>query len=242
MKSSSQTPRTPAKLADSLHRQLNMYALAATAAGVGALAMAQPAQAKIVYTPTHQKLPINKDFFLDLNHDGVNDFQFYVWVYSTSVGEHCIGAVNLSRLNSANGAVGKIVSSVALASALKAGVRVGKTQYFPNQTREIMGFANGRDSGTTYGPWTKYGKPVDHRYLGLKFETNGKTHYGWARLNVWIRSCRASATLTGYAYETVANKPIITGKTKGPDDSAEQANSDVVVPSGMLGRLALGRK
>jgi hypothetical protein len=25
------------------------------------------------------------------------------------------------------------------------------------------------------------------------------------------------ATLTGYAYETIPNKPIITGKTKGPD-------------------------
>jgi hypothetical protein len=26
-----------------------------------------------------------------------------------------------------------------------------------------------------------------------------------------------TGTLTGYAYETVANKPIIAGKTKGPD-------------------------
>jgi len=238
MKRSSQTSRTTAKLSDSVRHQLNMYALAASAAGVGALAVAQPAQAKIVYTPAHKKLPLNQYFFLDLNHDGFNDFQFYVWVYSTVAKEHCIGAVNLSRLNSENGAVGKTVSGVALASALKAGVRVGKTQYFPNQTREIMGFANGRYSGTTYGPWID----ATNRYLGLKFEIKGKTHYGWARLNVWIRSCRASATLTGYAYETVANKPIVTGKTKGPDDSAEQANPDAAVPSGTLGSLALGRR
>ena len=39
-------------------------------------------------------------------------------------------------------------------------------------------------------------------------------------------------TLTGYAYETVPNKPIIAGKTKGPDVITAQ-------PGG-LGRLAQG--
>jgi len=37
---------------------------------------------------------------------------------------------------------------------------------------------------------------------------------------------RIRATLTGYAYETIPNKPIIAGKTKGP---------------ATLERLALGR-
>ena len=226
-----------------------MYALAATAAGVGALALAQPAQAKIVYTPTHQKLPINKDFFLDLNHDGVNDFKFYVRVYTTPARENCVGAVYLSRLNSGNGAVAKeSAPDSGFASALKAGVRIRKADYFPNYNREPLGFAFGGDSRSTFGPWTKSGEPVDHRYLGLKFKVKGKTHYGWARLNVWIRDgqsrcgARASATLTGYAYETIANKSIVTGRTKGPDDRAEQANPDAAVPSATLGRLALGRK
>jgi hypothetical protein len=40
------------------------------------------------------------------------------------------------------------------------------------------------------------------------------------------------ATLTGYAYETVANKPITTGKTKGPDLITVRADN--------LGRLAQG--
>ena len=205
--------------------------------------MAQPAQAKIVYTPTHKKLPLNQYFFLDLNHDGVNDFKFYVFTYFTSSGEICDGGVNLSRLNSGNGAVGKWGAHFRgpFASALKAGVRVGKTRYFPNHSREILGFGSGRYSGTTYGPWVNSGRPVD-RYLGLKFEIKGKTHYGWARLNVQISMCSASATLIGYAYETVANKPTVTGKTKGPDDDAEQPNPDAAVPSGTLGRLALGKK
>jgi hypothetical protein len=33
-----------------MHHQLNMYALAASVAGVGVLALAQPAEAKILYT------------------------------------------------------------------------------------------------------------------------------------------------------------------------------------------------
>ena len=35
MQRSSRAPRTPASLSDSLHRQLNLYVLAAGAAGVG---------------------------------------------------------------------------------------------------------------------------------------------------------------------------------------------------------------
>jgi len=43
-------PRKTAELPRSLHQQLNLYAIAAGAAGVGMFALAQPADAKIVYT------------------------------------------------------------------------------------------------------------------------------------------------------------------------------------------------
>jgi len=67
-------------------------------------------------------------------------------------------------------------------------------------------------------------------YLGLKFDDlKGKTHYGWARVEVPISG---GYWLTGYAYETVPNKPIITGKTKGPDV--------ITVEPATLGRLARG--
>jgi len=60
---------------------------------------------------------------------------------------------------------------------------------------------------------------VNNRYLGVKFEIKGQTHFGWARLNVQVQlPLTITATLTGYAYETIPNKPIMAGKTKGPDD------------------------
>jgi hypothetical protein len=41
--------RVPSQLPESLHKQVNAYALAASAAGVGVLALAQPAEARIIY-------------------------------------------------------------------------------------------------------------------------------------------------------------------------------------------------
>ena len=82
-------------------------------------------------------------------------------------------------------------------------------------------------SGYFHGHWVN----VKNRYLGLKFQIKGKTHYGWARLSVQAIS-QISATLTGYAYETIANKPIIAGKTNGPDV--------ITVQPASLGHLAAG--
>jgi hypothetical protein len=56
----------PSKLSDSLHHQLNMYALAASAAGVGMLTLVQAAEAKIVYTPAHHVIDENQKYALAL--------------------------------------------------------------------------------------------------------------------------------------------------------------------------------
>jgi hypothetical protein len=49
-----------------------------------------------------------------------------------------------------------------------------------------------------------------------------------------------NATLTGYAYETVANRPIVTGKQSGPDESDNSIPNSAA--AGTLGRLAQGTK
>jgi hypothetical protein len=65
---------TPTDLPDSAQPQPRKYALAATAAGLGVLALAQPAEGKIVYTPTHIVVSTFGDVPLDLNHDGIGGF------------------------------------------------------------------------------------------------------------------------------------------------------------------------
>lgn len=71
------TTRTRAKLKEPLNLQLDMYALAATATGLGGFASAPGAEAKIVYTPVHLVIQHNETYLVDLNHDGVVDFGIY---------------------------------------------------------------------------------------------------------------------------------------------------------------------
>jgi hypothetical protein len=89
-----------------------------------------------------------------------------------------------------------------------------------------------------YGKWLN----VHGRYLGIRFQIKGKSHYGWARLNLAESRSRFTVVLTGYAYETIPNKAIIAGKTKGSED-VEESNAIPTVPTpepATLGMLALG--
>ena len=76
---------------------------------------------------------------------------------------------------------------------------------------------------------------------------HGETHYGWVRLSVKVsrEPFKATATLTGYAYETIPNKPIIAGKTERQEESSVDEpnpatlNGDTAQPAS-LGLLAMG--
>jgi len=221
-------PRKKVNLSDSIHHQLNFYALAAGAAGVATLALASPAEAKIIYTAAHITIPCCNPLPLDLNHDGVNDLSF-TWNYTT------IG----SALRLTGVKPNKVVGYAGLASALKAGAPVGPKRKFVGTSFALM-FAN--SNGKYFGQWQN----VKNRFLGVKFVIRGKTHYGWVRLNVkHTPPIGIDAVITGYAYETIAGKPIIAGKTKGPDDHfVPDASVTTLVPETprltSLGMLALG--
>jgi hypothetical protein len=219
------TLRKPCQLSQPLMDRLNGYTRAA--AGVGVLLLTQSAAAKIVYTPTNEKIPygFGNGLYLDVNKDGINDFFFFNFFSSTS----STLELSIQPLNKSN----EVLSTGAgFAAALNAGAEIGPKGKFKQRLGD--GMVNGYSfrKGTCVGPWAHANK----KYLGLKFLVNGKTHYGWARLNV---SCvfphPINATLTGYAYQTVANKPIVAGKTKGPGAIAGEPGS-----LGSLARGAIG--
>jgi hypothetical protein len=215
--------RTPSNLPDSIHHRLNAYALAAGAAGVGMIALARSAEAKIVYTAANVKIVPNHTVPLDLNHDGKKDFSFKNVLF-TSSGATSFRSDRLSILPAnANQVWGRKTSVGSdYASALAAGVKVGASGAFSAGSRSM---AFGMDQGGSYycqGKWNN----VQKRYLGLKFTIHGKTHFGWARLNTTCNLYKVEATLTGYAYETIANKPILTGKTKAADDDRVEQSND----------------
>ncbi len=224
-------PRQTARLNAKLDKLLFAYAAAASAAGVGALILTPQAEGKIVYTPAHVVLnstPNPSTYSLDLNHDGIKDFFFSDWFS----GDFYIAdaALSCDPIAASN-----MVWGPDFRSALRRGVKVGSrgiwNRKFPRMGSAAYVGTVGRYY--SYGYWVNGGKGVKDRYLGLKFAINGEIHYGWARLTVSVqhRSLNIRATLTGYAYETVPNKPITAGRTKGPD---------VVVERATLGHLARG--
>ena len=184
---------------------------AAAAAGVGVLALATPAEGKVVYTPDNQQIPYGAGgaaLYLDLNHDGINDFSFFNFFSSTSF----ILGLSISPVNASNEifSTGRGNVFSVFAAALPVRRRVGPEGKFEKQAG--LGMANDDSfSPSCQGPWVN----ANEKYLGLKFLIDGEVHYGWARLNVHCVALHpVHAAITGYAYETVANQSIITGDTR----------------------------
>ncbi len=90
MKAKNQTPaqsRPASNLASNVDKGLLQYATAAGAAGVGLLALAPTAEAKVIYTPTNIPITVNGPSVpIDLNNDGVPDFYIYNVVNSGAPG------------------------------------------------------------------------------------------------------------------------------------------------------------
>ena len=235
----SQLPRKTANLSEPIHQQLSMYALAASAAGVGALCFAKPAEARIVYTPAHVAIKANGGLFpIDLNHDGTPDFGLSNKWYSNGEGDYrTLQAFQSQPANEIWMTKSKACSafSASAAAAVPKGKRIGSKRDFQHNGRGVV-MALALKTGSC-GEWL--GKSNFQAYLGLKFTIKGKIHFGWARVKVDTLQTQQkfSATLTGYAYETIPGKPIIAGATKDTDVVTVQPNAPV-----SLGRLALGRK
>ena len=234
------TSRKPSKLSESVQRHLNAYALAASAAGVGVLALTQPVEAKIIYTKTHQVLGDRGKLRLDFNRDRITDFTISQRVARAS--DNPLSGYAFLKVFPAKNTKNQIWGTksysrggshrmFSVASALNSGVSIGpnSVKFQPHHSVMNTYWDDGgpSSSGTVVGQWKK----VQNKYLAVKFYgQSGEVHYGWARLSADFY--QHSATLTGYAYETVPNKPIITGHTKGPDV--------ITLDPGSLGGLAAG--
>ena len=224
-------------LGEQFHRRLANYAAAAGAAGVGILAMAQPANAEIVYVPENQ--PITTGAYVAINPHGI-----------TVVNLHNEPGATTSGITDELWASGSVAAAaIARIAALKQGEPIGPGHRFSDFG--LLAFRwktnyNGR-AGTT-GSWVN----VRQRYLGFEFGINGQAHYGWARLTVMNGpGVSIKSILTGYAYNTIAGQQILAGQTSAdlatqpdPEALANQATPQLLAAEGpkpgTLGLLALG--
>jgi hypothetical protein len=244
-----QPSRPLSSLSEPITQKLNAYALAAGAAGVGMLALAHPAEARIVYTPANIPINVNGALVdLDLNHDGINDFVLAAGYSGPGIrhlralppeGQHA-SSLGVTPAQPSNRVWAMESQNHLCAVAAPKGERVGPHRRFqPGNSLLVMAFASGNSThGAAFCPW----RATQESYVGLKFVVRGKVHFGWARIKTLGGSFGFPAKLTGYAYETVPNRHIITGKTKGPD-VGEQASIATPAPirkTPSLGELALG--
>jgi hypothetical protein len=222
-----------------------MYTLVASAAGVGILALAPPAEARIVYTSTNVSIGMNTTIPLDVDNDGVADFSFKD-VFKTYHTTGNVGALMVAPAAAGNQIWGYRGSRFGrMASALPAGILIRKNGHFrPGTLLMARASIGGRGSfHCSTGQWDG----ATDRYLALEFRIAGKPHFGWARLTTGCGgSGQVTGTLTGYAYETVVGKFLHTGQTMDDADentSTRRANAsdhEAMFPPGALGQLALG--
>jgi hypothetical protein len=135
-----------------------MYALAASAAGVGMLTLAQSAEAKILYTSTNIQI---SQYNLDLNGDGQVDFVFDDFYAHGSTSY----AIELQFYSGRAMRINKAIGNNYSFSALPPGVRVGPGDHFSMRTNgAIMADVIHRKGKIYYsGNWANGGKGVKNR-------------------------------------------------------------------------------
>ena len=180
-----------------------------------------------MFTKTHKVIDWVARMGLDLNNDGVADFRFA----ETQTNFHG-GNLVIQPL-----AMNHVVQSGYFAAALPAGAAVGPGVKFGGLKAVMEGsFALSGSTGH-FGPWVN----AKNKFLGLEITINGQSHFGWARISF---PTFGVGVLTGYAYETIPGKTILTGATT--DDAADVVGtakpSDVPVwrATQSLGLLARG--
>jgi hypothetical protein len=239
----------------SLLDRLGVYAVAATAAGVAVLAATEPAEADVVFTPARIQISAGTTS-LDLNNDGIPDFNFVR--QSTYLGREGFSSTVVTPVNPVNriegdGRIKFFGHGTFSAFALPAGSVVGpKVQAFhPSGQKFMRGSWFVLGTGNLYrslvGAWANGVKGVADRYLGLAFTISGETHFGWARLSVppLNHLFEVGTNITGYAYETVPLKAITTGPQQSGalrilEPRFHQSQTPVHAQAQVLGALALG--
>jgi hypothetical protein len=234
MEKSTGPSRVPSKLSKSLDRHLHAYAVAAGAAGVGLLALSQPAEAELIHKVVNVKINMDERYKLELNRIGVVDFVFYATATGLSNGN----AESALRLFAYNG--NEVWVSNGDPAVLGNDVTIGPGGNFENHSVNLM--VGSYDEKFRSGNW---GGDVKRKFLGFKFfDLAGKPHYGWARLDV---NSPYDVTLIDYEYDNTEYTPVKTCKGSSSTSVVDEESGilkaeDAVESSGSptLGHLAAG--
>lgn len=170
------------------------------------LAFASTAAAEVVYTPANVTLSGDGYIKIDLNHDAITDFVLRSVLTAAYCGTVGGGYTGSTRIIPTTGD-GIVVSHLNFAALLASGISVDANSTFYN-ARTIVTQLKACNGSLKYVSG----------YLGLEFQINGQTHYGWALVDISVYSgfrYGMRTTLIGFAYETIPGQAIRTGQTAG---------------------------
>ena len=214
----------------SLQKKLKNYSLTAGAM----IAAGVSADAQVQYSgEINHSMVTNDTYNIDLDGDGVDDFEMQLNTYYSSSSF----SGDIDRLVDGNNWMG-----TGFASALSSGVAVNSSSaidWEPSDNNWDLGFfypGGSSVSGNFPGAGDKF--------IGVKFDISGTTHYGWIRVN--LAADAQSMTIVDWAYNQTAGAEILTGDIGGATpptcsginvDNISQTSSDVHVTPGADGDL-----
>lgn len=231
-------------ISKTLNRQIGLYSMAAAVAGVSMLALAEPAVGEVIVTKKSIPIAAGTEpapVFVSLANNGVDNFSFKL--YQNDPGRFLL--VDGVDKDTDRARMGGFWDPYA--QALPRNTKIGASATFFWYDGLVEMSASSGANKYCKGYWgtnltNRYigcGNPKN-TYMGVEFTLNGETHYGWIRLNIKTTSNptgpQLTATITGYAYETIAGKPIVAGTAATA--SSASARQPHAGPS--LGMLAAG--
>jgi hypothetical protein len=226
---------------ETVNHWLKLYSTAAAAAGVSMLALVTPAECEVVITKKNIQITAGRPVSIDLNKDGLPDFEFSTTTFRSAQSSHLNVKETVTPLTGGavvGGPLGAFPGPYA--SALARGAKIGPSAHFASGEvviQRLSVYSSGQ--GRTYGNWSYYaGK---NRFLGVEFLIKGETHYGWIRLALGSVPQSVPSSILGYGYETVANKRLSAG-VASKNASSTRTEHKILKPGGLpsLGMLALG--
>lgn len=223
--------KTPSELPEHLHRRLNSYALAGSAAGVAILACSIPVDAAPVCKTVYVKLVGTDTYALNPAHQLIPPFNVAetwkdVSSLTTTFWNRGFFIPNWPGARA-------LLASNNLPADVRSGASIGPGEHFGKGQSYGLLFTYGPGGGGTLHHHKGNLQLRQINYIGFEFSLAEESHYGWMRLRITFEPGGDGAIGTmhihSYGYETTPNKAIHAGQC-----SASQLSPDLLPVAGHI--------
>lgn len=228
--SKKESNRKAEALPENLTKRLTAYAMAATAAGVGMLALATPAQASIILNTTPLSIippvgPVIINGVARLGFDSTTTF-----VSRPTPGMKYKTFNRQAEMLAFNG--GFVAGPLAKSALIdKSGVFVSNSLFAGWHYKSKSGVVV---KSLASGLWAN-----KSGYLGFKFKSNNETYFGWAHVKVTESAKVQTGVISSFAYEDSADTPILAGELPA---TVPEPGTLVLLALGALGLVGLRKR